>query len=105
MGGNGINTLTKDAIGGHEPPYLLPIDSPESVPHHFKYENPLWRQSEMPAGLQLAAVLYGAGGDGKQGTDIPVRTGVGGGWSYSSRLGVMLVEEEMEELEVEEACS
>lgn len=58
----------------------------------------------MPAGLQLAAVLYGAGGDGKRGTDIPVRTGVGGGWSYSSRLGVMLVEEEMEELEVEEAC-
>lgn len=47
----------------------------------------------MPAGLQLAAVLYG---HGKQRADVPVRTGAGGGWSYSSRLGVLLVEEGME---------
>lgn len=54
----------------------------------------------MSAGLQLAMVLYG----GKQGTNVPVRTGTGGDWSYSSRLDVLLVEEEMEELEMEEAC-
>ena len=48
--------------------------------------------------------MGGRRGGGKQGADVPVRTGVGGGWSYSSRLGVLLVEEAMEELEMEEVC-
>lgn len=80
MGGNGINTLTKDAIGGLEPPYLPLIDSPESVPHHFKYKTPLWRQSEMPAGLQLAAVLYGAGGEAMGSRGQMSQLGLGWGW-------------------------
>lgn len=40
----------------------------------------------------------------RTGAHVPVRTGTGGDWSYSTRLGVLLVEEEMEDLGMEEAC-
>lgn len=54
-----------------------------------------------PAGSR--ALWWGRRGGGKQRADVPGRTGAGGGWSCSSRLGVLLMVEEMEEWEMEEA--